>query len=59
MCACIEKEVQEFMYGDGENPFEVDGQLNYGRGVERDEFNRFHERPYLDYFEMVSESESE
>ncbi|KAJ5936331.1 hypothetical protein N7454_005629 [Penicillium verhagenii] len=45
----IEKELHEFLYGGGRNPFFADypNRIEAGMGMERDTFEVAHERPYL------------
>lgn len=55
----VDREADEFLYGDGVNPFgRGDGyapnQVWMGRtGVERDAFDPSHERPYVDGFALM------
>jgi hypothetical protein len=54
----VEGEVADFLYGDGRNPFGVEGDprpdsIQMGFGVERDEFDPAYERPWVvDYREL-------
>ncbi|PYH74256.1 uncharacterized protein BO88DRAFT_328179 [Aspergillus vadensis CBS 113365] len=43
----IEKEVYEFLYGNGLNPFDEHGIVRPGVGIERDSFNPDYERPHV------------
>lgn len=43
----IEKEVHEFLYGNGQNPFDEYGIVRPGVGFERDSFNPDYERPHV------------
>jgi hypothetical protein len=54
---CMDSEVNEFLYGDGTNPFGQAGygpdQPSYGRGIERDPFEPAHDRPNVDYITLM------
>jgi hypothetical protein len=47
----VEREVGEFLYGAGENPFR-ENRIRYGFGVVRDVFQPEYERPYVDFETM-------
>ncbi|RTE83694.1 hypothetical protein BHE90_001749 [Fusarium euwallaceae] len=44
----LDKEVQDYVYGSGPSPFMTSGYIDYGTGVQEDEFNPHWERPYED-----------
>ncbi|GCB26443.1 hypothetical protein AAWM_09328 [Aspergillus awamori] len=43
----IEKEIHEFLYGNGLNPFDENGCVKPGVGFERDSFNPAYDRPHV------------
>ena len=55
----VEGEVADFLYGEGRNPFGVEGDpwpdnIQIGVGVERDEFDPAYERPWVVYYDELS-----
>jgi hypothetical protein len=51
----IEKEVSEFIYGEGENPFEQSCRCHvpFGVGTQKDSFDPNFERPHVNIFDLI------